>query len=102
MTVDCQMRSIPRFFLLCRGTCTPDKKDVVNACVLAFGQLLKKKKFCNVYVFNIPKVVAAQSQLQPNMVSKIHHTLFKIFKDNNVNYSLGDLKHDGTFYAVWN
>jgi hypothetical protein len=102
MMVDCHMRSISRFFLLCRGTCTSDKKDVVNACVLVYSLSLKIKKFCNVDVCNIPKEVAAQSQLQPNTVSKIHRTLFKIFKGNDVNYNLGDFKHDSTFYAVWN
>jgi hypothetical protein len=86
-TVDCQMRSIPCFFLLCRGTRTPDKKDAVNAYLLVFGLSLKKKKFCNVDAFNIAKEVAAQSQLQPNTVSKIHCNLFKIFKENAVNYS---------------
>jgi hypothetical protein len=33
------------------------------------------------------KEVAAQSQLQPNAASKIHHKLFKILKDIDVNYS---------------
>jgi hypothetical protein len=55
LMVDCRMRQIPRFFLLCRGTRTPDKNDVVNACVLVFGFSLNKKKFSDVDVFNIPK-----------------------------------------------
>jgi hypothetical protein len=64
--------------------------------------IAEEKKIRDVDVFNIPKEVAAQSQLQPNTISKIHRTLFKIFKDNDVNYSLGDFKHDSSFYAVWN
>jgi hypothetical protein len=62
MTVDCQMRSILPFFLLCRGTCTPDKKDAANAYVLVFGLSLKKKKFRDLDVFNIPKKL----RLSPN------------------------------------
>jgi hypothetical protein len=64
--------------------------------------IIEEKKFGDIDVFNIPKEVAAQSQLQPNTVSKIHCTLFKIFKDNDVNYSLGDFRHDSIFYTVWN
>jgi hypothetical protein len=99
---DCQFCSIPCFFLLCRGSHTPDKKDAVNACVLVFGLSMKTNKFRNVDVFSIPKEVVAQFQLKPNTVSKIHCTLFKNFKENNVNYSLGDFKNDGSFYAIWN
>jgi hypothetical protein len=102
LTVDCFHRSIAWIYLLCRATRTANKKDVVNACLFVFGLLLKKKKYQGVDVFKLPKEVAAKSQLQPNTVSKIHLTLFNIFKDNDVKYSLGDFKHDGSFYAVWN
>jgi hypothetical protein len=57
---------------------------------------------CDPDIDTLPKEAAALSQLQPATVSKIHQILFKILKDNNVTYSLGNFKNKGSFYAVWN
>jgi hypothetical protein len=43
-----------------------------------------------------------QKKLRLSTNYSLIRTLFKIFKDNDVNYSLEDFKHDGSFYAVWN
>jgi hypothetical protein len=43
MTVDCSGKPIPRLLLLCRGVCTDNKKEVLNACVLVYGLTSRRK-----------------------------------------------------------
>jgi hypothetical protein len=77
-------------------------------CVAEYALTIRKKFLTHAYSFmalvsrRIPKDAAALSQLQPATVSKIHWILFKILKDNDVNYLLGNFKNEGSFYAVWN
>jgi hypothetical protein len=60
---------------------------------LCFGVwIIIEKQFRNVDVFNNPKEVAAQSQLQPNRVSKIHPTLFQDFQAQQCKLQLGRLQ----------
>jgi hypothetical protein len=63
---------------------------------------LKKKAYQDVDIFTLPNESDALSELQPSTISKIYCILFKILKDNNVNYALAELKNEGSFYAVWN
>jgi hypothetical protein len=61
-----------------------------------------KKTYQDVEIFSLPKESAALSQLHLSTTSKIYCILFKILKDNIVNYILGEFKNEGSFYTVWN
>lgn len=96
-------KKLQHFFIQVRGVKTPAKWNVINTCMLLFGQGFVKKEFEHrIAEFHTNKKLRAEAQYQPSTLCTAHKTLFSFFKNMSVIYQQSDFKSQaGSFQAYW-
>ena len=88
-------------FHLLAGSKQTEKHALLNTCLIVWGMTLKKQEYQNIDLMQLPPADRAKAQLQPGSVAKLHRILFKILKDNSIQYAISDFNHQGSFNAIW-
>lgn len=96
-------KSIQVFFLQVRGVKTMAKWNILNTCMLLFGQGFVKKEYEHrIAEFHDNKSLRAEAQYQPSTLSTAHKTLWAYFKTQSVIYEQRDFQSQaGSFKAYW-
>jgi hypothetical protein len=82
---DSGIRTFHFFELLVRHK-SPDKKQLLNACLIVYSHSCIKKKHHTKPFLEMTKEEQAHAKYEANVVSRMHHQLFKVFGDNAVPY----------------